>query len=124
MTETKKENEREIVLAILIEVLEKNQFSHIVIRQALDKYSYLPQKDRSFIARLSRGCVERHRGCVLPDMVGVAMSGGGLLFRGEETSAPAAVAAEGISPDQERGDQRSGAYSHEQIFLRGRGNAG
>ena len=59
MTETKKENEREIVLAILIEVLEKNQFSHIVIRQALDKYSYLPQKDRSFIARLSRGCVER-----------------------------------------------------------------
>ena len=44
MTETKKENEREIVLAILIEVLEKNQFSHIVIRQALDKYSYLPQR--------------------------------------------------------------------------------
>lgn len=59
MTETKKENEREIVLAILIEVLEKNQFSHIVIRQALDKYSYLSQKERSFIARLSRGCVER-----------------------------------------------------------------
>ena len=28
MTETKKENEREIVLAILIEVLEKNQFSY------------------------------------------------------------------------------------------------
>ena len=36
MTETKKENEREIVLAILIEVLEENQFSHIVLRQALD----------------------------------------------------------------------------------------
>ena len=58
MTETKKENEREIVLAILIEVLEKNQFSHIVIRQALDKYSYLPKRI-VFIARLSRGCVER-----------------------------------------------------------------
>ena len=29
-----------------------------------------------------------HCGYVLPDMVGVAMSGGGLLFRGEETSAP------------------------------------
>ena len=52
MTETKKENEREIVLAILIEVLEKNQFSHIVIRQALDKYSYLPQKG-SFFYRAS-----------------------------------------------------------------------
>ena len=59
MTETKRENEREIVLAILLEVLEKDQFSHIVIRAALDKYSYLPKKDRSFIARLSRGCVER-----------------------------------------------------------------
>lgn len=59
MTETKKENEREIVLAILLEVLEKDQFSHIVIRSALDKYSYLSKKDRSFIARLSRGCVER-----------------------------------------------------------------
>ena len=59
MTETKRENEREIVLAILLEVLEKDQFSHIVIRSALDKYSYLPKKDRSFIARLSRGCVER-----------------------------------------------------------------
>lgn len=35
MTETKKENEREIVLAILIEVLEKNQFSHIVIARHL-----------------------------------------------------------------------------------------
>ena len=59
MTDTKKENDREIVLAILLEVLEKDQFSHIVIRSALDKYSYLPEKDRSFIARLSRGCVER-----------------------------------------------------------------
>ena len=47
------------MLAILIEVLEKNQFSHIVIRQALDKYSYLPQRIVLFIARLSRGCVER-----------------------------------------------------------------
>ena len=46
MTETKRENEREIVLAILLEVLEKDQFSHIVIRSALDKYSYLPKKDR------------------------------------------------------------------------------
>ena len=36
MTETKKENEREIVLAILIEVLEKNQFSHIVIRHLIN----------------------------------------------------------------------------------------
>ena len=44
-----------------------------------------------------------YRGCVLPDVVGTAMSGGGLLFRGEETSAPAAVAAKRISSNQERG---------------------
>ena len=37
-----------------------------------------------------------HRGCVLPDVVGAAMSGGELLLRGEETSAPTAVSAEGI----------------------------
>lgn len=59
MTDAKKENNREIVLGILLEVLEKDQFSHIVIRMALDKYSYLPKQDRAFIARLSRGCVER-----------------------------------------------------------------
>ena len=43
-----------------------------------------------------------YRGCVLPNVVGTAMSGGGLLLRGKETAASAAVSAEGISPDQER----------------------
>lgn len=59
MTDRKTDNNREIVLRILLEVLEKNQFSHIVIRMALDKYSYLQEQDRSFIARLARGCIER-----------------------------------------------------------------
>lgn len=57
--DAKQENEREIVLAILLEVLEKDQFSHIVLRMALEKYSYLSGQERAFIARLARGCVER-----------------------------------------------------------------
>lgn len=52
------ENERLIVLDILMEVLEQNHYSHLVIRQALAKYGYLPKQSRAFISRLARGCVE------------------------------------------------------------------
>lgn len=57
------------------------------------------------IISLHREDAERlgYRGCVLPDVVGVAMSGGGLLFRGKETAASAAVSAKGVPSDQERG---------------------
>ena len=40
----KAENEREIALDILIEVLEKGSFSHVVLNQALSKYQYLPSR--------------------------------------------------------------------------------
>lgn len=46
------------MLDILIEVLEKKQYSHLVIRQALDKYSYLPKQSRGFIDRAAKGCIE------------------------------------------------------------------
>ncbi|MCI6676720.1 MAG: 16S rRNA (cytosine(967)-C(5))-methyltransferase RsmB [Clostridiales bacterium] len=52
-------NGREVVLDILLEVLEKQQFSHIVMRQALDKYGYLTKQERAFISRLAQGCIER-----------------------------------------------------------------
>ncbi len=52
------ENERLITLDILMEVLEQKHYSHLVIRQALAKYGYLPKQTRAFISRLSRGCVE------------------------------------------------------------------
>lgn len=55
----KNDNERAIALEILLEVLERGGFSHIVIRMALDKYSYLSKSERAFIARLSRGVIER-----------------------------------------------------------------
>jgi 16S rRNA (cytosine967-C5)-methyltransferase len=51
-------NTREIVLDLLVEVLEKGAFSHIVLRQALDKYGYLPRQDRAFITRMTEGTIE------------------------------------------------------------------
>ena len=38
---TKAVNERELVLAVLMEVTENGQFSHIVLRDVLSKYQYL-----------------------------------------------------------------------------------
>lgn len=54
-----KVNTREIVLQILLEVLEKGEYSHLVIKNTLDKYGYLEKADRSFINRLSQGVIER-----------------------------------------------------------------
>ena len=52
-------NTREIVLDCIIEILEKKQYSHQVIKQALDKYGYLDKRDRSFIKRVTEGTIER-----------------------------------------------------------------
>lgn len=51
-------NARELALDTLIEVMEKNGLSHIVIRQTLTKYQYLEKKERSFYSRLSQGAIE------------------------------------------------------------------
>ena len=40
---------RELSLQMLIEINEKGQFSHIVLKGVLDKYQYLPKKERAFI---------------------------------------------------------------------------
>lgn len=52
-------NTREIVLDCLLEILEKKQYSHYVIKQVLDKHGYLDKKERSFIKRVTEGCIER-----------------------------------------------------------------
>ncbi len=52
-------NTREIVLDCLQEILEKKQYSHYVMKQVLDKYGYLDKKERSFIKRVTEGCIER-----------------------------------------------------------------
>lgn len=52
-------NIREIILGILIEVMENEQYSSTVISNTLTKYQYLDKQDRSFLTRLSEGVIER-----------------------------------------------------------------
>ncbi len=49
---------REIALDVLLEVLERGGFSHVILRQALTKYQYLDKQDRAFITRLVEGTLE------------------------------------------------------------------
>lgn len=49
---------RELILDILMEVLEKGKYSHVILSQALSKYQYLDKQDRSFIKRVVDGTVE------------------------------------------------------------------
>ncbi|MCD8083086.1 MAG: 16S rRNA (cytosine(967)-C(5))-methyltransferase RsmB [Clostridiales bacterium] len=55
---TKPSPAREIALDVLIEVLEHGAQSHVVLRQALEKYQYLDKKDRSLITRIVEGTIE------------------------------------------------------------------
>lgn len=52
-------NQREIVVAILDEVLEQGKYSHLVLKATLDKYQYLSKQQRAFITRLTQGTIER-----------------------------------------------------------------
>lgn len=54
----KKVNSREIVLEILTDVLENNEFSHIALREKLKKYKDLDKTNRNFITRISEGTLE------------------------------------------------------------------
>ena len=45
---------REIVLGVLTEVLDKGNFVHLV----LSKYQYLEKPDRAFITRVTEGTLE------------------------------------------------------------------
>lgn len=56
---TNEKNIREIVLDILLEILEEGNLSHLVLKQALEKYQYLEKQDRAFITRLTEGTLER-----------------------------------------------------------------
>ncbi|MCD8134269.1 MAG: 16S rRNA (cytosine(967)-C(5))-methyltransferase RsmB [Clostridiales bacterium] len=52
-------NPRSLVLDILLAVDRDGEFSHIAIRSTLDKYRWLPRRDRAFIKRVSEGTIER-----------------------------------------------------------------
>lgn len=51
-------NIREIVLGILMEITEEEAYSHVVIREVLEKYQYLEKRDRAFISRVAEGTLE------------------------------------------------------------------
>ena len=51
-------NLREIALGILMEITEEEAYSHVVLREALEKYQYLEKRDRAFISRTVEGTLE------------------------------------------------------------------
>lgn len=55
---TKEINERELALAVLLEV-EKGEKSHLVLRNVLEKYQYLTKQERAFLTRVTEGTIER-----------------------------------------------------------------
>lgn len=51
-------NQREIVLDILMEINEKGEFSHNVLKAALTKYQYLEKQERAFLTIVTEGTME------------------------------------------------------------------
>ena len=52
-------NTRELILEILLEVTERGQYSHLVIRSVLEKYQYLDKRERAFLTRVAEGTIQR-----------------------------------------------------------------
>ena len=52
-------NTRALALDMLLAINEEGQYSHLVLRQVLDKYQYLSKQERAFLTRLTEGTVER-----------------------------------------------------------------
>ena len=52
-------NTRRLACDSLYEVLEEDKFSHLVIRETLDKNKELTRQDKSFYSRLVKGTIER-----------------------------------------------------------------
>ena len=53
------ENTREIVLDSLLELEREAGFSNVLVRQVLQKYDYLPAREKAFIKRVTEGTLER-----------------------------------------------------------------
>ena len=52
-------NGRDLVLSMLKEIYGQQEFSHILIRQVLDKYDYISSSEKAFMKRLTEGTLER-----------------------------------------------------------------
>ena len=53
------ENTRELAVNMLLEIAEQNKYSHLVIRDVLNKYDYLDGRDKAFLKRVTEGTLER-----------------------------------------------------------------
>lgn len=51
-------NVRELILGVLLEVTRDGEYSHIAIKNTLDKYQYLEKQERSFFTRVCEGTLE------------------------------------------------------------------
>lgn len=49
---------RELILGVLLEVTRDGEYSHIALRNVLNKYQYLDKKERAFITRVTEGTLE------------------------------------------------------------------
>ncbi len=56
---TEKIDLRALALGILLEVSSEAEYSHIALRNVLDKYQYLEKQERAFLTRLVEGTLER-----------------------------------------------------------------
>lgn len=52
-------NSREIIVNILKAISAGEEYSHVMLRNVLEKYDYLDAKDKSFIKCVTEGCLER-----------------------------------------------------------------
>jgi len=52
-------NTRELIVDMLMEIYAGNEYSHILIRNVLNKYEYLPESDRAFVKKVTEGTLER-----------------------------------------------------------------
>lgn len=55
----KKENIRELAVDMVKEITAGNAYSHILIKNVLDKYAYLKESDRAFLKKVTEGTIER-----------------------------------------------------------------
>lgn len=53
------ENTRELAVDMLLEIAEKNKYSHLVVRDVLNKYNYMEGRDKAFLKRVTEGTLER-----------------------------------------------------------------
>ena len=56
-------NMRELALGVLLEISGREEYSHIALRNVLEKYQYLEKQERAFLTRLVEGTTEKRIWC-------------------------------------------------------------